>query len=96
MFDTLQEHLDFHYATDTELDNAEASQIGSFYPERAWVVTDRDVWHANPYYRGLPVPHPEDDEACDEFHADPEAWRAKQASRLLTKKVDINFDDIPF
>jgi len=56
-----QEHYDFEYATDSELDNAEASEIGYFNEDSAWILTDRDVWHMNPYYRGLPVPHPEYD-----------------------------------
>lgn len=54
--------MDFHYSTDTEWDRAEAYQLGGDNPNRAWVLTDRDVWHKNPFYKGPPVPHPELDE----------------------------------
>lgn len=30
--------------------------------EHAWLLTDYDVWVANPHYRGPPVRHPEDDD----------------------------------
>jgi len=68
------EHPDdagFHYSSDTEWDRAEAYQLGELYPERAWVNTDRDVWHKNPFYKGPPVPHPEsyDGEDTDEVIA---------------------------
>jgi hypothetical protein len=42
---------------------AEASHLGAKRPERAWILTDRDVWMRNPYYRGPAVPHPELDDA---------------------------------
>lgn len=29
--------------------------------ERAWLLSDRDVWYRNPYYLGSPQPHPESD-----------------------------------
>ena len=54
----------FTYATDQEWDRAEAYEIGRDHPERAWVLTDRDVWHANPFYHGPAVPHPEEWEDC--------------------------------
>lgn len=33
--------------------------IGEQRPEKAWILTDQDVWLQNPYYKGPPVPHPE-------------------------------------
>lgn len=57
---------DFHYSTDREWDNAEAFETGSLHPERAWILTDRDVWHANPFYKGPKVRHPEDDYEGDD------------------------------
>ena len=30
-------------------------------PSIAWIVTPWDVLVANPFYRGAPVPHPDDD-----------------------------------
>ena len=56
-----QEERDFHVASDSEWDRAGASEIGAEDRDRAWILTDRDVWHANPYYTGPAVPHPEDD-----------------------------------
>ena len=50
---------DFHYSSDAEWDRAEARELGALHPERAWILTDRDVWHPNPFYKGPPVPHPE-------------------------------------
>jgi len=62
MFDTWQEHLDFHYTSDSEWDNAAAYEIGAANPECAWIWTDRDVCHKNPHYVGPPVRHPDDDQ----------------------------------
>ena len=56
-----QEERDFHVSSDSEWDRAEACEAGAAEPDRAWILTDRDVWHANPYYTGPAVPHPEDD-----------------------------------
>jgi hypothetical protein len=46
-----------------ELLRAEAEELGSRRVAQAWVLTDRDVWMRNPYYRGPAVPHPELDDA---------------------------------
>ena len=54
-----EEHMAFEYATDTDWDNAEAFELGEANPDQAWICTDRDVWHANPFYNGPAVPHPE-------------------------------------
>ena len=59
MYNAYQEHCDFHYSSDTELDQAEASERGETRPDCAWICTVRDVWHANPFYTGPAVPHPE-------------------------------------
>ena len=58
-----QEERDFNHSTPAEWDRAEAHDMGAAEPDVAWVLTDRDVWHANPYYEGPEVPHPEDDYA---------------------------------
>ena len=63
-----EEHMEFTYSTDTEWDRADAWERGSRNPEAAWVCTDRDVWHANPFYTGPEVPHPEDEYANEEFY----------------------------
>jgi hypothetical protein len=54
-----EEENEFHYATDTDWDRADAYQRGSERPDLAWICTDRDAWHPNPFYKGSPMPHPE-------------------------------------
>lgn len=56
-------------ATEAEADQEYALWAGSQDTQRAWILSDRDVWYANPYYTGPRVPHPEDDiyEAADLF-----------------------------
>ena len=56
-----QEERDFHASTPQEWDQAEARELGELRPESAWICTDRDVWHSNPFYTGPAVPHPEED-----------------------------------
>ena len=51
----------FTYATESEWDHAAAIEIGAHELHRAWVCTDRDVWHRNPNYSGPAVKHPEED-----------------------------------
>ena len=53
------EDRDLTVATNSDWDRAEAFEVGASRPDLAWIVTDRDVWHANPFYTGPPVPHPE-------------------------------------
>ena len=54
------EELEFDYATPADWDNAEARELGELHPDQAWVLTDRDVWHKNPNYKGPEEPYPED------------------------------------
>ena len=56
----------FTYDSDAAWDRAEARELGAENPERAWICTDRDVWHKNPFYTGPAVPHPEDERYEDE------------------------------
>ena len=56
----------FEYTSDSEWDRAAACDLGADRPHLAWICTDRDVWHQNPYYTGPAVPHPEDDRDSDE------------------------------
>ncbi len=37
-----------------------AINAGRDREDSAWILTDFDVWMANPFYNGPPVPHPED------------------------------------
>lgn len=48
-------------ATIAEADREYATNVGSERPDVPWILSDRDVWYRNPYYKGAPVPHPEDD-----------------------------------
>lgn len=47
-------------ATLAEADREYAYNVGAERRDVAWVLSDRDVWYPNPYYRGPPEPHPED------------------------------------
>lgn len=47
-------------STESEMDMDDAKVKGYHRPDQAWILSDRDVWYANPYYKGPPVPHPED------------------------------------
>ena len=69
-----QEDRDFIYALPQDWDRAEAREIGSQNPDRAYIATGNDVWHVNPFWGkydkwGNPlrkeaphsrIPHPED------------------------------------
>jgi hypothetical protein len=63
-------------------------------PNRAWLLHDWDVWVANPYYVGPPVPHPESDEAYDYDAEDAENLKAEMADKIARRSVAD--DDIPF
>ena len=43
-----------------------AFNVGAENPDRAWILSSYDTWEANPFYRGLPVPHPEWDDCIDD------------------------------
>ena len=65
---------------------------GSEHPDRAWILSDYDTWHKNPFYQGAERRHPEDygfdDEDEDECPCDytcpPNVW------------LDVVDEDIPF
>jgi hypothetical protein len=48
------------FSTESEMDQDDARVKGSHRPGQAWILSDRDVWYRNPYYKGPPQPHPED------------------------------------
>lgn len=58
MFEDSEDHL----ATGGESLAEFARNAGQDHPERAWLLDGRDVWVANPFYVGPPVPHPESDD----------------------------------
>jgi len=91
-----QEEANHIVATDTDLDRADARQSGQEHPERAWVLTDRDVWHANPFYKGPAVPHPEDcPYAEDEDDGEDLADSEERLNLLENGFLDTTPDDIP-
>lgn len=51
---------DTHLATEQEADQEYARYVGQQNSEKAWILSDRDVWYANPAYCGPVVRHPED------------------------------------
>lgn len=48
-------------ATEASADREYARNVGYDNPDRAWILSNRDAWYANPFYSGPKVPHPEDD-----------------------------------
>lgn len=54
------EHFSAPLATPGLADQEVALEMGRECPERAWILSDRDVWYRNPFYQGPPVPPPED------------------------------------
>jgi len=64
---------------------------GSERPEQAWILSNYDTWHKNPFYQGPEQRHPEDygfdddeDECPHDYTCPPIVW---------TDAVD---EDIPF
>jgi len=53
----------WEYATAADFDKIDAETRGESNPDVAWVLTNRDVWHSNPFYKGEPVAHPLDEES---------------------------------
>lgn len=82
-------------------DADEARNVGMIRSDCAWICTNRDVWHRNPFYTGLEQPHPEDDGA-HEFIAEYgiEVWREQQKEwrnqQTSPKIINDSFDDCPF
>jgi hypothetical protein len=86
---------EFHYSTDTEWDREEAWQLGAMYPNRAWIVTDRDAVHANPFYKGPPVAHPEFDGTQEEWEAALK-YQAEQREREAVLEADRRARDAAY
>jgi len=78
-----------------EADRQYAHAVGQENPDWAWILSDRDAWYPNPYYTGLPVPHPElewegTDEEYRQMLADEAAKRQRAQPALLAD------ENIPF
>ncbi len=54
-----------------ESDRTYAYGLGSDRPNVAWILSDRDVWYANPCYIGPKVGHPEDYADMDDWQIPP-------------------------
>ena len=93
-----QEDRDFTYTTDSEWDRAEACERGYNNQDCEWILTDRDVWHKNPYFTGTPSGrHPEDDQEWqEENNAEEEDPLLGALERMGIRVADIADDDIPF
>ena len=92
-----------HMATQAEADREFVANVAFERRDQAWILSDRDVWYANPCYRGPKVPHPESLEA--EFgegygYADtlaPGEEHARDAAGCdVPDNVDGSASDIPF
>jgi hypothetical protein len=47
------------YATMAQADREYADNVGAQRRDVCWILSDRDVWYRNPYYKGSVEPHPE-------------------------------------
>ena len=59
IFGENEDHFTEHLASEAEADREYATNFGMDHPERAWILSSRDVWYSNPYYVGPAVPHPD-------------------------------------
>ncbi len=59
MFDDYYEET--YLASEAEADREWAHYVGRDNPDHAWILSDRDAWYPNPFYKGPAVPHPEYD-----------------------------------
>lgn len=60
-----QEERDYNPQSAFQNDMEETRMFGD--PERAWLLSDFDVWVKNPRYHGPEVPHPEYEGEDDDF-----------------------------
>ena len=86
--DQYYEEVESRWATEAEADREYAYNVGMDEPERAWILSDRDVWYPNPFYTGPKVPHP-DDEGAYEVE-----WEVY--GPFLPRPVQAIDDEIPF
>ncbi len=49
-------------ATQQDAEAEHVLWVGAQDTARAWILSDRDVWYANPFYTGPPEAHPDDAE----------------------------------
>ena len=49
-------------ASKLESDIEYVDWVGADSPDKAWILSDRDIWYPNPFYTGPMVNHPEEEE----------------------------------
>lgn len=59
-----------------EADAQFAHEVGRDNSQKAWILSDRDVWYPNPFYTGPAVRHPEDFDEY-EVYGDPDSQEVK-------------------
>jgi hypothetical protein len=90
-----EEEMDW-MATEAQADAEYARNTGYDRPEQAWILSDRDVWYPNPFYKGIPQPHPEDHPYEDESEM-VQTGHGTIKNGVLTMNWNIALDDeIPF
>ena len=84
------------YATEYQADLEYARNAGYDHQESAWILSDRDVWYANPFYQGPAQRHPEDD-CYDENDAAYPVLANDEATRVVVVTPRLwNDEDMPF
>lgn len=87
-----------NYEPDTieQLDKGEALGGCDKKSDQAWILSDRDVWYANPSYEGLPVPHPQDSIYVEDIVA----YQINEAVAFFREVTHvpekIDYSDVPF
>lgn len=87
----------FEEATVTFADRVDhaAYVAGAENTDVAWILSDRDVWYANPYYVGPPVPHPEYEGDIDPPY-DYDSLHVDDEAVLEADTFEISDEDCPF
>ncbi len=89
-----------HMATQAEADREFVQNVAYERREQAWILSDRDVWYANPAYRGPRVPHPESLEAefgeGYAYAAEPLDAAGAAVPDAVDGSASVEQDDIPF
>jgi len=82
--------MDMGYlATESQADLEYSRNVGFDNQDRAWILSDRDVWYPNPFYTGPKQLHPED----DHYEDDDQAYENSPVFAIATYDND---QEIPF
>ena len=95
MFDDTERNDEL--ATDADWDRLDAQQRSEENPDKEYVLTDRDVWHRNPFYTGAPGPHPDDyEQETDDANEPPNYPTTWEQAMNWTRPGTFDDDDLPF